>query len=240
MSQANRTTALHIVSAALTVLTTGGSELLESRWGLTTPAARAAETPAAAPAIPPNQPAPNERSPRDVVAALNDALLGVLRQSNDLDYAGRFTLLAPILENMFDLEYMARQAVGRSFLDLDEPQRQAWYTLFKDYMTANYAARFDHFSDQQFEILGEEPGAKDTVLVRTRVIDPAAENVDLSYRMHRTDGAWKVADVYLKGTVSELALRRSEYASVLKRDGFEALIANVKAKIADFANPTDD
>lgn len=231
MPNVNRRTALHIVSAALFALGSGA--------GAST--ARAQDSLTAAPASPAAEAAPAAaQTPLEVVAALNDALLDVLRKSNDLDYGGRFTLLAPILESKFDLEYMARQAVGRAFLDLDETQRQAWYGLFKDYMTANYASRFDHFSDQKFEILGEEPGAKDTVLVRTRVIDPAAENVDLSYRMHLTDGAWKVADVYLKGTVSELALRRSEYASVLKRDGFEALAANVKAKIADFANPSDD
>ena len=45
-------------------------------------------------------------------------------------------------------------------------------------------------------------------------------------------GGWKVIDVYLNGNVSELALRRSEYASALKRDGFEQLLASVETKIA--------
>jgi phospholipid transport system substrate-binding protein len=180
-------------------------------------------------------PAVGARSPRQVVSDLNDSLLGVLKRANDLDYQGRFDLLAPILRSTFDLEYMARQAVGRSFLDLEEPQRQTWYALFKDYMTANYASRFDHYSKQRFEILGEEAGKNDTVLIRTQVIDPADENVDLSYRLRQSDGEWKVADVYLRGTVSELALRRSEYASVLKREGFDALTANIRAKIDELA-----
>ncbi len=174
-----------------------------------------------------------ETAAQAVIAGLNASLLDVLKQSEDLDYAGRYALLQPCLGERFDLQYMARQSVGRSFLDLDEEDRQIWYKMFANYMTANYAARFDHYSEQRFEILGEEAGARDTVLVRTQVIDPADKNFDLSYRLRETPAGWKVVDVYLKGTISELALRRSEYSTVLKRDGFEALVASVTATIAE-------
>jgi len=174
-----------------------------------------------------------------VIAELNAALLNVLQKSNDLDYAQRFALLAPTLESTFDLEYMARQVVGRGFLDLDEESRARWYQLFAAYMTANYASRFDHFANQRFEIIGEDPGAKGTVLVRTRVLEPTKDPVALSYRVRETDGTCKVIDVYLKGTVSEIALRRSEYASVLKREGFDALVTSVEARIEKLAASAD-
>ncbi len=174
-----------------------------------------------------------------VVAKLNAALLNVLTQSNELGYDQRFELLAPALAGTFDLKYMARQAVGRSFLDMGDDDRQTWYALFAKYMAANYACRFDHFSGQHFEILGEEPGAKGTVLVKTRVVDPAQENVDLSYRLRETTAGWKVVDVYLKGTVSELALRRSEYSTVMKREGFEPLVASITKRIEELESGSD-
>ena len=40
-------------------------------------------------------------------------------------------------------------------------------------------------------------------------------------------------DVYLGGTVSELAMKRAEYTSVLERDGFDALVSALERKIAD-------
>ncbi len=183
--------------------------------------------------VPPTSPA------QVVVARLNASLLNVLTQSNELNYRQRFDLLAPALEETFDLKYMARQSVGRSFLDLEEDHRQTWYALFAEYMAANYACRFDHFSGQHFEMLGEEPGAKGTVLVKTQVVDPEQENVDLSYRLRETPSGWKVVDVYLKGTVSELALRRSEYATVLKREGFEPLVASITKRIEQLESGTD-
>ena len=51
--------------------------------------------------------------------------------------------------------------------------------------------------------------------------------------MLERDGAWRVIDVYLNGTVSELALRRSEYSSALKRESLDWLIASIEDKIAD-------
>lgn len=175
-----------------------------------------------------------------VVEALDASLLEVLRKSNDLDYAGRFAMLQPVLAERFDLEYMARQAVGRSFLKLSEDDRKTWYSLFAHYMTANYASRFDHWAEQRFEIVGKEPGANDTVLVRTHVIEPGEKDVELSYRLRENGGRWRVVDVYLKGTISELALRRAEYSAVLKREGFAALVASIEERIKELEAGTGE
>ena len=71
--------------------------------------------------------------------------------------------------------------------------------------------------------------------MKTKVIAPGSNDVDLTYRLQKTGGAWRIIDVYLNGTVSELALRRSDYSSVLQRDGFDALVTTVRGKIADLA-----
>ena len=47
---------------------------------------------------------------------------------------------------------------------------------------------------------------------------------------------YEVTSATLRGTVSELALRRSEYSSVIKRDGFEALLVNLQRKIDELAS----
>ena len=54
--------------------------------------------------------------------------------------------------------------------------------------------------------------------------------------MRRVNGRWKIVDVYLDGTVSELALRRSEFSSIVKRESFDALIEAIDAKTAKLAS----
>jgi ABC-type transporter MlaC component len=43
---------------------------------------------------------------------------------------------------------------------------------------------------------------------------------------------WRVVDVYLDSIYSELALKCSEYSSVLANEGFDSLIQKIDAKLA--------
>ena len=178
----------------------------------------------------------------DVIRSLNTSFEELLRDAEKLGYAGRLERLSPVIDKTYDLEFMARTAIGREWDELSEADRKRWVEAFSQLTKANYAGRFDHWSGQKFEFLGEEPSANDTEIVRTRVIDPGKESVDINYRLRKGDTGWKVIDIYLKGTVSELALRRSEYSALLKREGFEALITSIERKIAELqsgaASPT--
>src|SRR5262249_5660906 len=113
--------------------------------------------------------------------------------------------------------------------------RARWRELFGEFTVANYAANFDRFTGQRFDVLGEEASANDTTLVKTKVISPGTEDVDLTYRLQNMSGAWKIVDVYLECTVSELALRRSDYSAVFEGDGFAALTTVLRGKITDLA-----
>jgi phospholipid transport system substrate-binding protein len=171
--------------------------------------------------------------PVAVVETLHAAMIDVMRTAATSTYEQRVEQLQPAIERAFDLDFMARKSLGRSFEKLSPEDQKRWIETFRRFMVANYAGRFTGYSGQKFDTLGEEPAAQDTVLVRTRLTDPGAENVDLAYRLRQTGGTWRIIDVYLKGTVSELALRRSDFTAILDRQGFPALLTNVDAKIDD-------
>ncbi len=65
----------------------------------------------------------------------------------------------------------------------------------------------------------------------TRIIDPDGSDVGLTYVVKKTDsGAWKIADVLLDDSISQLAVRRSEYSNILKGSGVEGLIRELEGK----------
>lgn len=173
--------------------------------------------------------------PTAVVERLNQALRETLEQADGLGYAGRAARLAGPVSAAYDVPFMAEKSLGSRWKDLNETQRQRWIELSREFSVANYAANFDHFAGQRFELLGEEPAPGGTTIVRTHIVEPGAESVEMSYRLHQTDTGWRIIDVYLKGTVSELAMRRADYASVLERQGFDALVDTMRARIADLA-----
>lgn len=168
-----------------------------------------------------------------VVEKLHAGMIEVMRTAAKTSFEERAAQLDPMITTAFDLDFMGRKSLGRSFDGLSPDDQKRWLETFHRFMVANYAGRFTGYSGQKFETLGDEPAAQDTMLVRTRLTDPGAENVDLAYRLRKAGGTWKIIDLYLKGTVSELALRRSDFTAILDREGFAALMKNVDAKIAD-------
>jgi phospholipid transport system substrate-binding protein len=173
--------------------------------------------------------------PAAIVEELNATLLDVMKNAERLGYAGRRDKIAPAVDRAFDVPFMAEKVIGRHLAQLSDPERTRWVALFREFLAANWAGRFDRYSGQTFEALGEEPSAFDTMMVRTRLVNPGDESVDLNYRLHKIEPGWRVVDVVLKGTVSELALRRSDYTAVIDRAGFAALETYLREKIAALA-----
>jgi len=173
-----------------------------------------------------------------VVQELNASLLDVMKEAGKLDYAARYQKVEPVVDAAFDVDFMAEKSLGRHWRGLSTDEQKQWKDLFRRFMVANYAGRFDRYSGQSFEQHGTEEGAYDTVMVQTTLVNPGDENIDLNYRLRQTDAGWRVVDIYLKGTVSELALRRSDYSAVMKRDGFAALASYLSGKIEALAAGT--
>jgi len=160
-------------------------------------------------------------------------LLDIMKHAKELGIQGRIDKLAPLMEETFDLEFMASKTVGRHWRKLSDEEKKRWVDLFKRFTTANYAGRFTGFTGEKFVTVGIEDAPRGTRVVLTKILVPGDEDVQLNYRLVKRHGEWKVIDVFLNGTVSELALRRSEYSSALKRDGFASLLDSVEEKIED-------
>jgi phospholipid transport system substrate-binding protein len=159
----------------------------------------------------------------------------MLPKAAELGYAGRFERLKPVMEQAFDFDFMAEKSLGKHWKELDDAQKKEWAAAFREFAVANYAANLDRDGGQRFELVSETPAEHDTILVRGRVVDPAAEPFDLTYRLHPTAKGPRIIDVQIRNTVSELALRRADFTSVIGRDGFGALLNTIRSRIADLA-----
>ncbi len=185
-------------------------------------------------AAPASAPAEAEASsPVPVIETFHAGLLQIMKDAKTLGFDGRSDRLAPLMRETFDLEFMASKTVGRHWKKLSEEDKARWAETFARFTTANYAGRFTGFTGEEFVTLGVEDAARGTRNVLTKIVVPDGEDVHLNYRVIERDGVWKVIDVYLNGTASELALRRSEYSSALKREGFAFLMASIESKIED-------
>jgi phospholipid transport system substrate-binding protein len=165
----------------------------------------------------------------DTVQGLYDALLNTMKNGRTLGQSGRFTQLAPVIRRSFDIASMARLSVGPSWAGLSEAQRQQVSESFGRYISAIYADRFDSYNGQRLEVTGEQP-APSGVMVKSQIIKANGEPVKVDYMMRRNGETWLISDIYLDGAISEVATRRSEFATILKNDGIDGLIAALNRK----------
>ncbi len=197
----------------------------------------AAET-AAAPA---GSGAPSPSAPSTAPAtaqSLCDALIAAMKGGPAMSYAARYALLAPEVERDFDLPLMTRLVVGPPWRELAAPDRAKLVDAFSTYSIATYAQRFKGYSGERFEVdpvTASLPNGD--CIVHTKLFTGGSQSapVQLDYLTRKSGAGWRIIDVYLNGSISELAARRSEYSTVLRQGGAPALVGLLQGKSADFA-----
>ena len=176
-------------------------------------------------------PAANAGPASDLIAKLNTVFIDVMQNAKALGYKGRYEKLEPALVEVYDFKEMTRVTTGRYWRSFTDDQKKQVVAAFHDLSIATYAARFDGFSGERFEILGEEPAPAGNLRVNNQIVQANGEPIHIDYLLRQDDGKWRIIDVYLKSSVSELAVRRAEFTDILAKNGFDGLIADLKAKV---------
>ncbi len=168
------------------------------------------------------QPAATE--PQAAVEQLHELLLQAMQTPQQ---AQRELLLREHVLSLFDVAGIARISVGKTWRRLEQDQQQRFITLLGELIVATYADRFDDFSGQRF-VTDEVKAASSGWVVVTRLLRQNDEPVTLDYYLRRN----RVFNVVADG-VSDLSLRRADYNSIVKQEGFDSLLAHIHAKLEE-------
>jgi phospholipid transport system substrate-binding protein len=172
-------------------------------------------------------------APAALIEHFYDVLLTVMKEAKQLPFDQRYARLAPAIAQTFNLPLMTRIAVGPDWTQLTAAQQQRLGAAFARYTVAVYASRFDDYGGEHFQVDPDPTAIAAGTLVASWLVESNGDRVALNYLMRQdAAGAWKVIDVYLSGTVSELAARRSEFVSVLQRDGADGLVQLIERRTA--------
>ena len=76
------------------------------------------------------------------------------------------------------------------------------------------------------------------VVVETRIAPARGDPTRIDYVMRETNG-WRIVDVLLDGTISRVAVQRSDFRSLLGGSGdAQALISSLERKTSDLSGGT--
>lgn len=185
---------------------------------------------AQAAAKPPAKPAP--ASPQAVVEVYYGTLSEVLRDAATLGFKGRYDKLHPAIGRGFDIPTVTRIAVGPFWGKFTPEQQKTAIDRMHKLSAATYAARFKSYAGEKFEVLKSTTAETGDAIVYTRIVQSDGKPVTINYLLRKSGTEWRIVDVHLKGTISELAKWRADFSSVLRREGYAGLIAAIDKKIA--------
>jgi phospholipid transport system substrate-binding protein len=176
----------------------------------------------------------DELSARQVVDEFQNALLAVMKDGKSLGFKGRYDKLDVAVRKSHDLPKIARIVVGKQWEELTVEQQAKLEQSFSQLSISAYAHNFKDYSGETFTFVSEEETGRGGVVMHTNLHIPGEKDVKFDYMMKKKDDGWRIINIIADG-VSDLALKRSEYTSVLSKDGFDSLIAKITEKIDNYA-----
>ena len=173
----------------------------------------------------------------DRLRAFYDALLATMKRADQLGIEGRYAALAPVIRATYDLPAMTRIAVGPEWNSIPSQAQTHLIEQYTRMTIATYANRYDGYSGERFDVEPQSEARSTGRIVRTKLVPTSGDPVVLNYLMRGAGKDWTVVDVYLTGTISELAARRTEFAALLKSGGPNALIESLRQQADRLLHP---
>jgi phospholipid transport system substrate-binding protein len=168
-----------------------------------------------------------------VVERLHAELLDVMKQAKALGYKGRYQRLAPAVTSSYDLPFISKVVVGRYWSEFSPEQREQFVNTFTKLSIATYANQFNGYSGEHFKTISAEESTRGRLLIKTVLVKSDGEEVALDYILHQNEHHWQIINVIAQG-VSDLSLKRAQYTSYLKKEGFDALLQKTNDKIKSY------
>jgi len=153
-------------------------------------------------------------------------LMPTIQQAGRLSVRERDRRFTPVIGAVFDLATMTRLAVGPAWKTFSAEQQAAARDAFGRFIVADYASQIKDYSGESFVVdpqtIPETRGGGE--IVKTRLLQPGGRAVSINYLVRGE----RVIDIYLNGTISDLATRRDEFASIIASGGADALIKRLQ------------
>jgi len=158
---------------------------------------------------------------------VND-LQKVLKEISQKNNSIFFQKTLKAVRSFYDAEKMIQMIIGDHWNNISEEKKKELTEVFQTYIASNYLRMFEKISNPSFEQSAEKKIGKNYRLIKTFLILNKDERVEINYLLLKKNEEWKIFDVLLAGSVSEIATKKSEFRKYLKNGNIEELINALK------------
>ena len=171
------------------------------------------------------------------IQALVQAILGAMRAGRATPFPQRFNMLLPAVDRAFDLQAVLAASVGPRLASLPAGEQAALLDVFRKFTVASYASNFDSFEGERMEVVPDQRSVGSDLVVGTRLVPVRGDTVTIDYVMRQGPQGWKAVDVLLNGSISQNAVKRSDFRSLVTTSA-QPLIESLRRKVAELSGGT--
>jgi phospholipid transport system substrate-binding protein len=166
---------------------------------------------------------------------LYTGLEAAMRAGRSTPFAQRFDALAPAVDQAFDLVTILKVSVGLRWDSMDQATQTRLLTTFRRFTIATYVANFDKYDGEHLQVLPGVRESGDDRIVRTEIVPQNGDPLRLDYVMRQEKSQWRAVDILLDGSISRVAVQRSDFRKILAGGEADALINSLRRKISDLS-----
>jgi phospholipid transport system substrate-binding protein len=163
-------------------------------------------------------------------------LLSVMKAGRGTPFQQRYQMLAPAVDTAFDLQGILRVSVGFYWSSLSPAQQQTLLGVFRAFTIANYVSNFHSYRGRVLYVSPTTRPVGSEQVVTTTITKPSRDPLRIDYVMRSESDGWKVVDVLLDGTISRVAVQRSDFSSLVSGGDASRLIASLKSKVSNLSD----
>ena len=143
----------------------------------------------------------------------------------------KFEILKITISDTFNYKKMIRFIYGFNWKKLNNDSKKELSETFLDYITFNYVKRFDNLKMLEFKYKNKEKIDENRILVKTIMITLNEDPIKMNYVFEKHNDSWKIFDVLLDGSISEISVKKSEFKNIILNEGVDSLIEKLKFKM---------
>ncbi|MGB5717061.1 MAG: ABC transporter substrate-binding protein [Gammaproteobacteria bacterium] len=171
-------------------------------------------------------------SPTDMVRISVDAVLVIL-DNEQLNYEDKRSQIGVIVQERFDFRAMSQRTLATNWSKTTDEEKEKFIDLFSQLIENSYVGKIDSYTNERVDYPGEKVSGRKAV-VETLIITSSAD-IPVDYRLYQKGDQWLVYDVIIEG-ISLISNYRSTYQEIMKKEGFDGLLAKMREKIDELAS----
>ena len=169
------------------------------------------------------------KSESKVLTSVNELHESLIKISDKTINSDNLAMIDDVVKNSYDLEKMGKIIIGIDWKQMDTKTQKEFINVFKRFISVNYFRRFNKINELDFEHQ-TVTDIEDKFKLARVILTADNEKFKIDYLLGFKNEKWKIFDVLLDGSISEVATKKSDFKKIIKEEGVSGLVKNLSIR----------